>query len=103
MNKRRKIGGAAQAAQAYDLLSSLSNDLTLPLVQIKTSLEILNQPKLKAEAVESLLEQMRLSTDSGLQLVEAYKLLLQAENNLGQPFEPVTIGAVLQDVAQNLT
>lgn len=103
MKKRRNDGGVERAAQAYGLLNALSNDLALPLLQIKTGLEILDRKKLKPELADSTLEQLNLSTVSGLQLIEAYKLVLQAEDNLNQPFEPVAIGAVLQDVAQQLT
>lgn len=103
MKKRRNAGGVERAAQAYGLLNALSNDLALPLLQIKTGLEILGNPKLKPGDSAAALEQMNLSTASGLQLIEAYKLVLQVEDNMEQPFEPVAIGAVLQDVAHQLT
>ncbi len=102
MKRRRNIGGVERAQQAYSLLNALSNDLSLPLLQIKTSLEILDQPKLKDELKVETIEQMNLSTLSGLQLIEAYKLVLQAEHNLAEQFEPVAIGAVLQDVAHKI-
>lgn len=102
MKRRRNSGGVERAAQAYSLLNALSNDLALPLLQIKSGLEIIDRPKLKSELLEASLEQMSLSTVSGLQLIEAYKLVLQAEENMDQPFEPVAIGAVLQDVAHQL-
>jgi hypothetical protein len=102
MKKRRTAGGVERAAEAYSLLNALSNDLALPLLQIKSGLEVLEQPKLKAEHAATTMEQLNLSTISGLQLIEAYKLVLQVEENMDQPFEPVAIGAVLQDVAHQL-
>lgn len=75
------------------LLAALSDDLALPLLQIKSSLEA-NAPA----------EQISLSVENGLQLVEAYKLTLRINNNIDSlVFEPVAISAVLQDVAHELT
>lgn len=102
MRKRRPTGGADRAAEAYALLGALSNDLALPLVQIKSSLDVLARDDFKPESVRQLSGQMNLSADNGLQLIEAYKLVLAAEDNMEQPFEPVAIGAVLQDVAHQL-
>lgn len=48
-------------------------------------------------------EAAALSADSGLQLVEAYRLLLSAEDNLKQPMEPLAIGAVLESIAHDLS
>lgn len=76
-----------------NLLAALSDDLALPLLQIKSTLEA-------GEANE----QIFLSIENGLELIEAYKLTLRLNKDLdGLSFEPVSIGAVLQDVAHDLT
>lgn len=81
---------------------TLSEDLALPFLQIKSSVELLiGQNYAKAAARQHAATSV-LSADSGLQLVEAYKLLLSAEDNLKQPLEPVAIGAVLEDIAHKL-
>lgn len=75
------------------LLAALSDDLALPLLQIKSNLESGGST-----------EQMLLSVENGLQLVEAYKLTLRINHSVENlAFEPVAIGAVLQDVANQLT
>lgn len=75
------------------LLAALSEDLALPLLQIKSSLEA-NAPA----------DQISLSVENGLQLIEAYKLTLKLNDNIESlTFEPVAVGAVLQDVAHELS
>ena len=75
------------------LLAALSDDLALPLLQIKSGIESSSSP-----------EQLLLSAENGLQLVEAYKLTLRINYSIETlNFEPVAIGAVLQDVAHQLT
>ncbi len=75
------------------LLAALSDDLALPLLQIKSSIES-----------GAPIEQMSLSVENGLRLVEAYKLALRV--NFGTEsieLQPVAVGAVLQDVAHEMT
>lgn len=45
---------------------------------------------------------MLLNIESGLQLIEAYRLALRTGNSEALPLEPVAVGAVLQDVAHQL-
>ena len=75
------------------LLTALSDDLALPLLQIKSGLESGGSR-----------DQLLLSVDNGLQLVEAYKLALRISHDRDNlTYEPVAIGSVLQDVAHQLT
>lgn len=46
---------------------------------------------------------VHLSAETGLQLVEAYRLLLKMDEILGLSYEPVAIGAVLEEVAHRLS
>lgn len=87
----------------YALLSALSDDLSLPLLQIKSSVEALEQVSFAKAAARAQAEKIALSADNGLQLIEAYKLVLQASEMAPEEFEPVAIGAVLQEVAHQLT
>lgn len=84
------------------LLSVLSDDLSLPLLQIKTTLEILEDDNTSLKDSKDHLRSMALSTDAGLMLIEAYRLALRAADSQ-QEMEIVSMGAVLQDVAQNLS
>ena len=84
------------------LLTALSDDLALPLLQIKSSLEVLEHQNFAKTAVRAQSQKMTLSTEAGLQLIEAYRLALKAENNNILAMEPVAIGVVLQDVAQQI-
>ncbi len=81
---------------------TLSEDLALPFLQIKSSIELLVDQNFAKAAARRHAVTSSLSADSGLQLVEAYKLLLSAEENLKQPLEPVAIGAVLENIAHQL-
>lgn len=82
---------------------TLSEDLALPLLQIKSSIELLESKNFAKADTRRHAKSSLLSADSGLQLIEAYKLLLAAEENLRQPLEPVAIGAVLEDIAHKLS
>lgn len=99
----RKKRGVNESEQAYALLAALSDDLALPLIQIKTSLEAWHQDNFNKKQLSDNAEKMSLSADSGLQLIEAYRLILKANENLTLDYEPVTIGAVLNDVAHELS
>ena len=83
------------------LLAALSDDLSLPLLQIKTTLELLADKSLKS-SLGDYAHSMALSAEAGLQLIEAYRLALKAPDNSQLPLEPVAVGAILQEVANNL-
>lgn len=102
MAKRRSIPSSESDHQRA-LLAALSDDLALPLMQIKTSLELAGKADLKAAKHQALRESMLLSVDAGLQLIEAYKLALKVHDDATLPMEPVSVGAVLTDVAQQLS
>jgi hypothetical protein len=84
------------------LLAALSDDLSLPLLQIKTTLEILDSESLTSKSSASHTAEMLLSAEAGLQLIEAYRLALKAKDHDLAQMEPVAIGAVLQEVAEHL-
>lgn len=87
-------------SQQTALLAALSDDLTLPLVQLKTSLEAAgNLTQLHPKLTKS----MSLSIETGLQLIEAYKLALRIQDESSMSLEPVAVGAVLNDVANDLS
>jgi hypothetical protein len=81
---------------------TLSEDLALPLIQIKSSLELLQSQNFAKAAARQYALGAALSVDTGLQLVEAYKLLLNAEDNAKLPIEPLAVGAILEDIAHKL-
>ncbi len=85
------------------LLAALSDDLSLPLLQIKTNLEILDGKSLSAKSSQEHTRSMGLSAEAGLQLIEAYRLALHSKTLGYQDMEPVAVGAILQDVAYRLT
>lgn len=81
---------------------TLGNDLALPLLQVKTSLELLEDKNFSKAAARNHVQDAGLSIDTGLQLVEAYRLLL---SNTGAelPSEPLAIGSVMEEIAHKLT
>lgn len=82
---------------------TLSDDLALPLLQIKTSIELLQGKDFSKAAARLHAHETSLNIDSGLQLLEAYRLLLSS-NQIGKlPMEPLAIGALLEDIAHQLT
>jgi hypothetical protein len=85
------------------LLAALSDDLSLPLLQIKMTLEILDGKILSSKASAQHTRSMFLSAEAGLQLIEAYRLALRANDIDQLQLEPVAIGSVLQEVAENLS
>ncbi len=101
--KRQSDRGFADTEQQRAVLSALSDDLALPLLQIKTTLELIDGSKLSAKNSLRHARAMALSTEAGLQLIEAYRLALRAQDEAALPLEPVAVGAVLQEVAQQLT
>lgn len=92
----------SDSTQARALLGTLSDDLALPLVQIKTTLELLGESRLN-KVDKDLVYSLGLSAEAGLKLVEAYRLALSLGDNTQLPLEPVAIGAVLANVAHQLS
>lgn len=95
--------GFGQLAEQRALLAALSDDLALPLIQIKTALELMEHEGFSKQAVEAKSRAMGLSASSGLQLIEAYRLALQAQDEQSLPLMPVSVAGVLQDVAHQLS
>jgi len=75
----------------------------LPLLQVKTSLELLQQQGFSKLAARAHTKESFLSVDAGLQLLEAYRLLLKNTEPHNLPVEPLAIGALLEDIAHKLT
>jgi hypothetical protein len=98
VRKRGYNRGVEEFNKYRSLLAALSDDLSLPLLQIKTTLEMMDASTRHATAKDSML----LSADAGLQLIEAYRLALRATDHNISQMEPVAIGAILQDVADQL-
>jgi hypothetical protein len=96
-------GNSEQLAQQRALLAALSDDLALPLIQIKTALEVLEHEHFNETSTREQGASMALSASSGLQLIEAYHLALQAQDEQTLPLVPVSMAGVLQDVAHQLT
>jgi hypothetical protein len=82
---------------------TLSEDIALPLLQVKTSLDLLESQDFAKAAARKHAQQSSLSVDMGLQLVDAYKLLLDAEAQAGLAAEPVSVGATLEAIAHKLS
>src|SRR5258708_530219 len=101
MRKNKTDRDMAQVSQMYALLAALSDDLSLPLLQIKGSVEALGQVSFARAASRAQAEKITLSADNGLQLIEAYRLVLKSSQITDTDFEPVAIGAVLQEVAHS--
>ncbi len=103
MRNKRARTDLNESKQLYALLAALSNDLALPLLQIKTSLEAWQQAAFTRKQLLTNTEKISLSVDNGLQLIEAYRLVLKSGDDLHQEYEPVAIGAVLNNVAHQLS
>ena len=82
---------------------TLSEDLSLPLLQVRASLELMQKENFAKSAARQHAQTSELSIDTGLQLLEAYKLLLNTENNHKLPMEPMAVGALLEQIAHKLT
>lgn len=85
------------------LLSALSEDLALPLLQIKADAELLGRSRGLSKKSHSHLSAINLNANDGLQLIEAYRLLLRQATDKDLPLTPVAVGGLLQDVAHQLT
>jgi hypothetical protein len=92
----------SQLAAQRALLMTLSEDIVLPLLQVKSSLDLLESRDFAKDAARKHLQESNLCIDTGLQLAEAYKLLLNAETQAGLEAEPVSVGAALEAIAHKL-
>lgn len=90
-------------ARHQALLVTLSDDLALPLTQIKTGIDLMEDADFSKPATRRQSQSMRLSLEAGFQLIEAYRLLLRSEQLVELDFEPVAIGALMDEVAHQLT
>lgn len=90
-------------ARQQALLIALSDDLALPLVQAKSSLELIEASDFSKRAARSQAPAIAASVETGLKMIEAYRLLLSSQEILHMSFEPVAIGAILEEVAHQLT
>lgn len=84
------------------MLAALSDDLVLPFLQIRSTLELLDVEKYAKKTAPERAQSMLLSVESGLQLLSAYRLALASGSSEAMPLEPVAVGAILQDVAHQL-
>ncbi len=103
MTKQNISGSSARFSEQKALLVALSDDLALPLLQIRSSLELISQDNFSKQSVKQHARLMTMSAENGLQLAEAYRLILQTEKLHELPLEPVSIGTVLDEVAHHLT
>lgn len=96
--KRQLNRNQERLAHQRALLVALSDDLALPLLQVKSSIELaIDSGSFKEHAKAA-----QLNTEAGLLLVEAYRLLLKSEEIINSVFKPVAIGAVLEEVAHRI-
>lgn len=100
--KRQLRQGSDRIARQRALLVALSDDLSLPLLHIKTAAELIAADDFGKKTTRNQTEFLSLSAESGLQLIEAYRLLLRSEEILNMTYEPASIGAVLDEVAHHI-
>jgi K+-sensing histidine kinase KdpD len=92
-----------EIARQKALLATLSEDLALPLLQVRSSIELLQNDNFAKPAARRHALESSLNLDAGLQLIEAYRLLLNSAEIDKLPLEPLAIGALLEDIAHKLT
>lgn len=85
------------------ILVALSDDLMQPLLHVKTSLELMEADDFSKPTARTHARSMGLSAAAGLHLIEAYHLLLKSEDVFDLPVEAVSIGTILDEVAQQIT
>ena len=102
MRKKAINSSSAKLQPMQALLLALSEDLALPLLQIKTGLEVVEQQNFSKPVARVQTEKLMLVADNGLGLIEAYRYALKAISEPDQPAEPISIGAILNDVAQQI-
>lgn len=92
-----------EIARQRALLSTLGEDLALPLLQVRSSIELLQNHDFAKAAARRHVQESILNVEAGLQLIEAYRLLLNSSEIDKLPLEPIAIGALLDDIAHKLT
>lgn len=85
------------------MLATLSEDLALPLLQVRSSLELLQAGNFSKADARRHFQESSLNVDSGLKLIEAYHLLLSSLEIEKLPLEPVAIGVLLDNIAHQLS
>ena len=81
---------------------TLSDDLALPFLQVKTSLELLESDNFSKPSARRHARESALNIDAGLQQIEAYRLLLNSAELDRLPQQALSIGALLDDIAHRL-
>lgn len=92
-----------EIARQRGLLVTLSDDIALPLLQIKSSLELMQSQNFAKSAARRHNAEAVLSVDAGLQLIEAYRLLLAGSQADNLPMEPLAVRILLDEIAHRLT
>jgi hypothetical protein len=82
---------------------TLSEDLALPLLQIKSSVELMEGQNFSKAAARVHAQDTELNVSTGLQQIEAYRLLLASDDLNKLPMEPLAIGALMDEIAHRLT
>ncbi len=82
---------------------TLSEDLSLPLLQVQASLELLNAGNFNKAAARQHAKESALNVGAGLQQIEAYRLLLASEDINKLPMEPLAVGALMDEIAHQLS
>lgn len=100
--KRQFARWSEDLARHQALLVALSSDLALPLVQIKTAAELIETGNFSKPIARDQSRAVAMNAEAGLKLIEAYRLLLSSDNVSQMVFEPVAVGAVLEQVAHEL-
>lgn len=96
--KRQLNRSQQRLAHQRALLVALSDDLALPLLQVKSSIEL----ALAGGTFKPHAEEASLNAEAGLLLVEAYRMLLKSDEIIHAVFEPIAIGAILEEVAHKI-
>ncbi len=102
MKRRIADSGSLELQRQKALLAALSQDLALPLLQVKSSLEVVDGAGFSKKSFASQAKIMGLSVETGLQLIEAYRLVLLHQSDAALLLEPFAIGAVLEEVAHEI-
>lgn len=103
MRRQVSVRDIEELAAQRALLSALSDDLALPLLQIKNSVELMGRSRGLSKNTQKQLQTLDLSAKDGLQLIEAYHLVLHIRNTENLPMEPVSVNILLHEVAHQLS
>jgi hypothetical protein len=75
----------------------------LPLLQVRTSLELLEEENFAKASARRHAEETKLNLGAGLQQIEAYRLLLESRDLENLPAEPLAIGSLMEGIAHKLS